>query len=105
VGLETQGVAAEALVSLHLAQGRATLANALLENRLAVPVDDLVAVPSLRLFVDTKLLLGDLPAARTSAMRLVEIGQQSGRAAVQAQGSLALGPRRVRVWHACSYAL
>jgi DNA-binding CsgD family transcriptional regulator len=96
-GLETQGAAAEALASLHLAQGRATLADALLENRLAVPIDDLVAVPSLTLSVDTKLVLGDLPAARTSAMRLVEIGQQSGRPAVQAQGSLALG----RVEFAC----
>jgi hypothetical protein len=77
-GLETQGAAAEALASLHLAQGRAALADALLENRLAVPIDDLVAVPSLTLSVDTKLVLGDLPAARTSAMRLVEIGQQGG---------------------------
>jgi DNA-binding CsgD family transcriptional regulator len=97
VGLETQGAAAEALVSLHLAQGRATLANALLENRLAVPVDDLVAVPSLRLSVDTKLLLGDLPAAQTSAMRLVEIGERSGRPAIQAQALLSLG----RVEFAC----
>jgi hypothetical protein len=96
-GLETQGAAVEALASLHLAQGRATLADAFLENRLAVPIDDLVAVPSLRLSVDTKLLLGDLPAARTTAMRLVEIGQQSGRPANQAQGSLALVASSSRV--------
>jgi ATP/maltotriose-dependent transcriptional regulator MalT len=110
VGLESQGAAAEALASLHLAQGRATLADALLENRLAVPLEGLVAVPSLRLSVDTKLVLGDLPAARTSAMRLVEIGKQSGRPAVQAQGSLALGrvesacgkPALIHFEHACA---
>ena len=97
VGLETQAGAAEAMASLHLHCGRATLANALLEKRLLSHTDDLVAAPLLPLLVDTKLLLGDLAAARTSAVSLLEIGERTARSLVQAQASFALG----RVDFAC----
>jgi DNA-binding CsgD family transcriptional regulator len=90
-GLETQPAAAEASASLHLAHGQPKLADALIENRLARLIDDLVALPFLIIAVDTKLLLGDLAAARTFAMRMVEIGERSGLPSARAQASLAMG--------------
>ena len=51
-GLETHGLAAEASALLHLAQGEAALASAVLERRIEALGDGLAAVPLLRLLVD-----------------------------------------------------
>jgi ATP/maltotriose-dependent transcriptional regulator MalT len=88
-GLETQGVAAEASASLHLARGQAVLAGALLERRLEVLGDGLPAAPLLRLLVDARLGLGDLEAARVAAVRLSEIAERSRRPPLQALAHLA----------------
>jgi hypothetical protein len=58
-GLETHGVAAEASAALHLAQGQASLAGAVLERRLEALGDGLPAVPLLRLLVEVRLTLGE----------------------------------------------
>jgi ATP/maltotriose-dependent transcriptional regulator MalT len=88
-GVETQGVAAEASASLHLARGQAVLAGALLERRLEVLGDGLPAAPLLRLLVDARLGLGDLEAARGAATRLSGIAERSRRPPIQALALLA----------------
>lgn len=76
-GFETHGVAAEAAAALHLARGQAALSAALLERRLAVIPDGLAAVPLLRLLVEAKLDLGDIPGARAAGERMTGIAKRS----------------------------
>jgi ATP/maltotriose-dependent transcriptional regulator MalT len=88
-GFETHGVAAEAAATLYLARGEAALACGLLERRLAVIADGLPLAPLVRLLVDAKLDLGDIPAARTAGERLADIADRSDCGPVRAVSFLA----------------
>ncbi len=101
-GVESQGLAAEASASLHLARGQAGLAAALLERRLGAVGDGLPAVPLLGLLVEAKLILKDPVAARAAAVRLGEIAERSKRPPIQALAILAAGrAERARGGDAC----
>lgn len=83
-GIETHGLAAEASALLHLANGQAALAAALLERRIESIGDGLPAVPLLALLVVAKLAAGEIDAARSVALRLQAIADRSQRPPIAA---------------------
>ena len=89
-GLETHGLAAEASALLHLAQGEAALASALLERRIEALGDGLAAVPLLRLLVDARLSTGEIDEGKGAASRLLAIAERSNRPPIQAMAFLAI---------------
>ena len=97
-GLETHGLATEASALLHLAQGEAALASALLERRIEALGDGLPAVPLLRLLVDARLSTGEIQQGKLAASRLLAIAERANRPPIQAMAFLATGasPARLR---------
>jgi ATP/maltotriose-dependent transcriptional regulator MalT len=87
--LETHGVAAEASAALHLAQGQAALAAAVLERRLDTLGDGLPAVPLLALLVEVRLALGEIASARTAAERLTAVAERAKQPPIHARAMLA----------------
>jgi ATP/maltotriose-dependent transcriptional regulator MalT len=88
-GVSTQGVAAEAASSLHLARGQVPLAEALIERRLDAVGAGLSAAPLLRLLADARLARGEVEGARDAAVRLAEIAERSKRPPIRAMACLA----------------
>jgi DNA-binding CsgD family transcriptional regulator len=87
-GFETHGVAAEASAALHLAQGEAVLAEAVLERRLDALGDGLPAVPLLKQLVEVRLSRDAIAPARHAAERLSAIADRAKQAPIHAHAFL-----------------
>lgn len=91
-GYEDYGEALIPLARLHLAQGEAGLARALLEHSLQnTPTPTLHHTAALLILVEAELALGDVDSARRTVQQLTVLAEQTGSDFLRAQTDLTSG--------------